>query len=54
MATKPAPPFANIFFARNIDIKIRKLVKKIHGQWRDPTQIHEKFLDDIFDISWDH
>ena len=47
MGSKPAPSYANIFMAKQIDPKIRKLAKEMEGG-RDPIDLFKRFLDDIF------
>ena len=55
MGTKPAPPFANIFMAKNIDNKIRKVAEKYMENGEIPLKFMKRFLDDIFlNIPWDH
>ena len=48
MGTKPAPPFANIFMARNIDNKIRKVAEKYMENGEIPLRFMKRFLDNIF------
>ena len=47
MGSKPAPSYANIFMAKQIDPAIRKLAKDLH-QGKDPIDLFKIFLDDIF------
>ena len=46
MGTRPAPIYANIFMARNIDKKIEDLAKNVSGE--NPIKFFKRFLDDIF------
>ena len=48
MGTKPAPPYANIFMARNIDEKLWKIAEKYIVNGEIPMKHMKRFLDDIF------
>ena len=48
MGTKPAPPFSNIFLAKNIDNKIRKVAEKYIQNGEIPLKFMKRFFDDFF------
>ena len=48
MGIKPAPPYANIFMAKKIDIKIREIFEKYSENGQIPLRFLKRFLDDIF------
>jgi hypothetical protein len=48
MGTKPAPPYANIFMARNIDERLWKIAEKYIVNGEIPMKHMKRFLDDIF------
>ena len=50
MGIKPAPPYANIFMAKKIDIKIREIFEKYSENGQSPLRFLKRFLDDIFSI----
>ena len=48
MGTKPAPAYANINLAENIDPKIIELAKKYMVNGEMPIKLLKRFLDDLF------
>ena len=48
MGTKPAPPYANIFMARNIDEKLHTIAEKYKVNGEISMKHMKQFLDDIF------
>ena len=48
MCTKLAPPYANVFMVRNIDLKLWKIAEKYKVNGEIPMKHMKRFLDDIF------
>ena len=48
MGTKPAPPYANIFMAEQIDKYVWKIAAKYMINGSIPIKFMKRFLDDIF------
>ena len=48
MGSRPAPPYANLFMAKNIDEQIRKIAEKYQENGEIPLKSMKRFLDDIF------
>merc|ERR1712030_56759 len=50
MGTRPAPPYANIFMANQIDDKIKEAASKMKDCEEDSIKLLKHFLDDLFII----
>ena len=48
MECKPAPLYANVFMARNIDEELHKIAEKYTENGQIPMKYMKRFVDDIF------
>jgi hypothetical protein len=50
MGSRPIPPYANIFMARKVDIKIKEIAANFTFQEINPLQFLKRFLDDFISL----
>ena len=50
MGSRPIPPYANIFMAKKINVKLTEIAAKCQHDGIDPIKFLKGFLDDLFTI----